>query len=109
MIVEAQCLEKAFDNQTGRSFFPGFVQDYDTENRQLNSLTTSGGKWIFQYPGHQGGPGKEIVPDPVKIKAKAEPKPDKRRQKMSPERIRQMMEGRARKRAEREARILAAV
>lgn len=65
--MKAECIYAAFDNKTSASYLPGPVEDFDTENVPLNSLTTPGGLWVFQYPGHEGGPEKkEIKTEPQK-------------------------------------------
>jgi hypothetical protein len=118
MIVEAKCLVEAYDNQHSRHYFPGFVQDFDTENERLNALVTVGGKWIFQYPGHEGGPAKKVadavkpVTQPVQAPAPvvtAEKPVDRRKQPMSPERRKQLGERLAKSRAEKRARLEEAV
>lgn len=123
MIVEARCIVEAYDNQNARHYFPGFVHDYDTENEKLNVLVTVGGKWVFQYPGHEGGPAREdkvfkrieaVDPD-VKMKFKATPETvverplgKKANRPLSEAHKAAMIAGRARKKAEKLARVEAA-
>lgn len=52
--MQAECIFEAFDNQNSRLYQPGVVSDYDPRNEKLNGLTTPSGKYVFQYPGHQG-------------------------------------------------------
>ena len=102
-IVEAQCIGKAFDNLNSRAYFPGFVQDYDTENEKLNSLTTNDGKWIFQYDGHRGGPARKQATTKAEVPQTIEAAPAKPKKTMSEAHKKKMAEGRARNKALKES------
>lgn len=115
MILQAECIYPAFDNQTSRPYFPGPVSDYDADNEKLNSLTTPGGMWVFQYPGHEGKASKpELVQKPAaaqevpKETAKSvapEASIDNRKKPMSPERKAQLADSLAKGRAAKKARL----
>lgn len=111
MLVEAKCIASAFDNRNSRHYTPGYLQDYDTDNEQLNSLL-AGGKWVFQYPGHEGGPGEKIPPvAAVSVPEPSRPKVDKRNQKRGPmnaEQRQRMKEAQARGREAKKAKLEAA-
>lgn len=101
-IVEAKCLGRAFDHKTTRYYVPGVVADYDTDNDQLNSLTTPGGDWLFQYPGHEGKVPKLEAKSKLPEPAKEPPKEDKRYKPMSAEHKKKMADARALRKAKRE-------
>ena len=52
MIIQAKCVDKAFDSKNAIQYYPGDVVDIDLSNkdqRKLVWLKTLGGKWVFQF------------------------------------------------------------
>lgn len=98
--MNAECIYPAFDNQTATSYSPGVVADFDETNEKLNSLTAPSGNWIFQYPGHEGGPKKPVKTVEAKIEEVAKPASKLKGRPMSAEHKAKMAEGRARKKAQ---------
>src|ERR1017187_6414542 len=52
MIIQAKCVDKAFDSKNAIQYYPGDVVDIDLSNRDQRKLVwlkTLGGKWVFQF------------------------------------------------------------
>src|ERR1035438_6077685 len=52
MIIQAKCVDKAFDSKNAIQYYPGDVVDIDLSNkdqRKLVWLKTLGGKWTFEF------------------------------------------------------------
>lgn len=52
-LVKAKCLVGAFHNDTTQQFYPGPCE-VDADDEKLMALTTLGGLFVFQFPGHEG-------------------------------------------------------
>lgn len=93
MLVKAECLVKSWDSaeafmfEPGGGPLPGGLYEIDTANTALTSMLTVGGKWVFQYDGHRGYPGRQEIAE-AKEGRKKPPAvtKDKRKGAMSPER-----------------------
>lgn len=116
MLVQAECLIRAWDSneavmyEPGMGPLPGGLYEIDTDNVALTSLIAVGGKWVFQYEGHTGGPGK--TRPAVAVQPAVEAKPvDRRKIKkgpMSAEQKAKLKEAMAAARAAKRARLEAA-
>jgi hypothetical protein len=66
MLVTAKVIAEAYDSKTSEYFYPGTIEGFDPDSekgKRLAELTTPLGKYIFQYPGHDGlAPGKSGRP-----------------------------------------------
>jgi hypothetical protein len=107
--MQVQCIFEAWDSKNARHYLPGVVPDFDENNEDLTSLLVPGGaKYVFQYPGHEVPSPKVKQATPItQNTAVAEPvEPAKKKGKpMSAEHKKKLIEARARKKAEREARL----
>lgn len=110
MLVKAECLVKSWDSNAALMYEPGACE-IDTENKALLSMVTVGGKYVFQYPGHTGGPAKPGTA-PVQAPPVAVHKPrkaDNRKGPMSAERKEKMRASLKAAREAKRARLEAAV
>ena len=51
-IIQAKCIDKAFDSRNAIQYYPGDIIDIDFSNehqRKLVWLKTLGGRWVFQF------------------------------------------------------------
>ena len=51
-IIQAKCVDKAYDSKNGIQYYPGDMVDIDLSNRdqrKLVYLKTLGGRWVFVF------------------------------------------------------------
>lgn len=116
MLVSAKCIMFAWDSGTCQRYEPGKgpLEDgnyeIDTGSRLAELTVGTSGEWVFQYPGHTGGPDKTAKPgvEPVKAPPVAARKADNRKVPMSEERKAKLRKALADARAAKRARLEAA-